>query len=86
MRAPAVTVAARLARLRALLARGRFDFDDAVRGADRITEAVTLYALLELYKGGEAGWEQSACFGPIAVTPCGAPGAGAGAGPAGAAG
>ena len=33
---------------------GRFSFDEAVRGADRVTEAVTLFALLELYKAGEA--------------------------------
>ena len=40
----------RLAVLRGLLQRGTFSFDEAVRGADRMTEAVTLYALLELYK------------------------------------
>ena len=58
----------RLERLRGLLAaRGRFSFEDAVRGADRLTEAVTLFALLELYKAGEADWEQAEPFGPIAV-------------------
>src|SRR5271167_3374357 len=36
MGAPRVTVAERLLKLRELLRRGRFDFDDAVRGADRI--------------------------------------------------
>ncbi len=41
----------------ALLRRGAFSFDEAVRGADRMTVAVTLFALLELYKRGEAGWE-----------------------------
>ena len=40
--------------LRGLLRRGAFDFDEAVRGADRMTVAVTLFALLELYKRGEA--------------------------------
>src|SRR5438876_544634 len=30
-------------------------------------EAVTLFALLELYKRGEASWEQSVPFGPITV-------------------
>ena len=30
------------------------DFDEAVAGADRVTVAVTLFALLELYKQGEA--------------------------------
>jgi segregation and condensation protein A len=67
--APRVTVAERLAHLRALLARrsGRFSFDEAVRGADRVTIAVTLFALLELHKRGEAGWEQHEPFGPITV-------------------
>jgi segregation and condensation protein A len=64
-----VTVEARLEHLRSLLSRsGRFSFDDAVRGADRITEAVTLFALLELYKSGEASWEQDAPFAPITVS------------------
>jgi segregation and condensation protein A len=63
-----VTVEARLAHLRSLISRrGKFLFDDAVRGADRITEAVTLFALLELYKAGEAEWEQDAPFAPITV-------------------
>jgi len=62
-----VTVSERLAHLRSLLARGRFSFDEAVRGADRMTVAVTLFALLELYKRGEAEWEQSESFGEIAI-------------------
>ena len=53
-----VTIAERLAHLRSLLRRGSFSFDEAVRGADRMTVAVTLFALLELYKRGEADWEQ----------------------------
>jgi segregation and condensation protein A len=65
--APRVSVAERLSHLRALLRRGRFSFDDAVDGADRVTVAVTLFALLELYKCGEAGWEQEEPFGPITV-------------------
>ena len=65
---PRVSVGERLARLRELLRRGRFDFEDAVRGADRMTVAVTLFALLELYKRGEASWEQDAPFAPIEVT------------------
>ena len=65
-----VSIDARLAHMRALLGRlGRFAFDDAVRGADRLTEAVTLFALLELHKAGEAAWEQELPFGPITVTP-----------------
>jgi segregation and condensation protein A len=65
--APRITVAERLAYLRGLLRRGRFSFDEAVRGADRMTVAVTLFALLELYKRGEADWEQEESFGEIAV-------------------
>jgi segregation and condensation protein A len=62
-----VTVAERLAHLRGLLRRGAFSFDEAVRGADRVTVAVTLFALLELYKQGEADWEQRESFGEIAI-------------------
>jgi segregation and condensation protein A len=67
MAVPRVSVADRLAVLRRLLSRGRFSFDDAVEGADRVTVAVTLFALLELYKRGEAAWEQDEPFGPITV-------------------
>ena len=62
-----VTVAERLAHLRALLRRGGCSFDEAVRGADRVTVAVTLFALLELYKAGEATWSQPEPFGDIAI-------------------
>ncbi len=65
---PRVSVAERLEHLRGLLRRGSFSFDEAVRGADRMTVAVTLFALLELYKRGEAGWEQQESFGEIAVS------------------
>jgi segregation and condensation protein A len=64
---PKVTVAERLAHLRRLLVRGRFSFDDAVARADRVTVAVTLFALLELYKQGEATWIQGEPFGEITV-------------------
>ena len=64
---PRVTLGERLTHLRELLRRGTFAFDDAVEGADRVTVAVTLFALLELYKRGEASWEQSEPFGPITV-------------------
>jgi len=67
MAMPRVSVGERLSHLRALLSRGRFSFDDAVQGADRVTVAVTLFALLELYKSGEAAWEQEVPFGPITV-------------------
>ena len=64
---PRVSLSERLEHLRGLLRRGSFTFDEAVAGADRMTVAVTLFALLELYKRGEAGWEQSESFGEIAV-------------------
>ena len=66
---PKVSVAERLAHLRALLARGRFSFDAAVARADRVTVAVTLFALLELYKQGELTWSQEEPFGEITVDP-----------------
>ncbi len=70
VRRPAVSVEQRVRHLRELLrSRSRFSFDDAVKDADRLTEAVTLFALLELYKGGEASWEQEEPFGPITVVP-----------------
>ncbi len=62
-----VTVAERLAHLRGLLRRGAFSFEEAVHGADRMTVAVTLFALLELYKRGEADWRQPESFGEIAI-------------------
>ena len=70
---PHVSIEARLAHMRSLLGRmASFSFDDAVKGSDRLTEAVTLFALLELYKAGEADWDQPHAFGPITVR---APGA-----------
>ena len=62
-----VTVAERLAHLRALLRRGRFTFSEAVAQSDRVTVAVTLYALLELYKQGEATWTQDEPFAEITI-------------------
>jgi segregation and condensation protein A len=67
-----VTVAERLAHLRKLLTAGRFTFSDAVGRADRVTVAVTLYALLELYKQGEATWVQDEPFAEITITGTGA--------------
>ncbi len=64
-----VTVAERLEHLRGLLRRGACSFDDAVHGADRMTVAVTLFALLELYKSGEATWAQETPFGDITIAP-----------------
>jgi len=70
---PTVTVAERLNHLRTLLGRGGCTFDEAVRGADRVTVAVTLFALLELYKQGEATWTQKSAFGEIAIAPAARP-------------
>jgi segregation and condensation protein A len=64
---PRVSVAERLAHLRGLLRQGAFSFDEAVGDANRVTVAATLFALLELYKRGEADWEQEESFGYIAV-------------------
>jgi segregation and condensation protein A len=66
---PRVTVAERLRHLRALLRSGVTTFDEAVEGADRVTVCVTLFALLELYKQGEAVWEQEVPFGDITIAP-----------------
>jgi segregation and condensation protein A len=64
---PRVSLAERLQHLRTLLRRGRFTFEEAVADADRVTVAVTLFALLELYRRGEAVWEQQECFGEIHI-------------------
>jgi segregation and condensation protein A len=74
MPAPKVSMAERLAHLRALLRAGSFSFDDAVARADRVTVAVTLFALLELYKQGELTWIQEEPFGAITIEPPARPG------------
>ena len=51
----------------ALAGRGSFDFDEEFGGEDRLTQAVTLFALLELYRKGEVTWEQRKAFGPIEI-------------------
>lgn len=66
-----VTVAERLRHLRDQLRRGVRSFEEAVRGADRVTVAVTLFALLELHKQGEATWRQDEPFGEIELAPNG---------------
>jgi segregation and condensation protein A len=68
MRLHRATLEQRLGALRTMLRRAvRFNFDDAVEGEDRLTEALTIWALLELYKLGEADWNQEQNFGPIEV-------------------
>jgi segregation and condensation protein A len=73
---PTVSLERRLRAVRdALLRRSGFDFDEEFGGEDRLTQAVTVFALLELYRKGEVTWEQGECFGPIKVkkvTPSGA--------------
>jgi len=65
---PTVSLERRLEVLRELLSRrGRFDFDEVFADEDRLTQAVTLFALLEMHKRGEATWTQKNLFGPIEV-------------------
>jgi segregation and condensation protein A len=65
---PTVSLQKRLGALRqALRAHARIDFDEEFGGEDRLTQAVTLFALLDLYRKGEATWEQAEPFGPITI-------------------
>jgi segregation and condensation protein A len=65
---PTVSLDRRLRVLRELLGRRRrFSFDDAFADEDRLTQAVTLFALLELHRRGEATWVQPEVLGPIEI-------------------
>jgi segregation and condensation protein A len=65
---PTVSLERRLRSLReALAGRSSIDFDEQFGGEDRLTQAVTLFALLELYRKGEASWRQRKPFGPIEI-------------------
>ncbi|HSR93509.1 MAG TPA: segregation/condensation protein A, partial [Solirubrobacterales bacterium] len=65
---PTVSLERRLRALRdALSGRASIDFDEEFGGEDRLTQAVTLFALLELYRKGEATWRQSEPLGPIEI-------------------
>ena len=65
---PTVSLERRLGVLRELLSgRESLDFEQAFGSEDRLTQAVTLFALLELYRKGEATWEQREAFGPIEI-------------------
>jgi segregation and condensation protein A len=65
---PTVSLEKRLRALRdALRSHTSIDFDEQFGGEDRLTQAVTLFALLEMYRKGEATWEQSKPFGPIEI-------------------
>ena len=62
---PTVSLERRLRALRdALSGRASIDFDEQFGGEDRLTQAVTLFALLELYRKGEVTWKQSEPLGP----------------------
>ena len=63
-----VSLQRRLGVVRHLLrSSGTLDFDEAFGREDRFTQAVTLFALLELYRRGEATWTQKETFGRIEV-------------------
>jgi segregation and condensation protein A len=65
---PTVSLERRLRVLRELIAsRSRLDFDEAFGDQDRLTQAVTLFALLEMHKRGEATWSQRDTFGRITI-------------------
>jgi segregation and condensation protein A len=65
---PTVSLERRLRALRdALSGHSSIDFDEQFGGEDRLTQAVTLFALLELYRKGEVTWEQSQPLGPIEI-------------------
>ncbi len=69
---PTVSLERRLRLLRELLAGAReIDFDSSFGDQDKLTQAVTLFALLELHKRGEATWEQGEVFGPIGIRSAG---------------
>jgi len=65
---PTVSLERRLRALRdALAGRASIDFDEQFGGEDRLTQAVTLFALLELYRKGEITWKQTEPLGPIEI-------------------
>ena len=65
---PTVSLQRRLRVLRdALERKPSFDFDEEFGQEDRLTQAVTIFALLDLYSKGEVTWEQEENFGPIRV-------------------
>jgi segregation and condensation protein A len=65
---PTVSLDRRLGILRRLLAGGgSLDFEEAFGEEDRLTQAVTLFALLELHRKGEATWSQREPLGPIEI-------------------
>jgi segregation and condensation protein A len=72
---PTVSLETRLRALRdALAGRSSVDFDEQFGGEDRLTQAVTLFALLELYRKGEVTWKQGEPLGPIEIQRAGGQG------------
>jgi segregation and condensation protein A len=72
---PTVSLEKRLHALRdALAGRPSIDFDEQFGGEDRLTQAVTLFALLELYRKGEVTWKQREPLGPIEIQSVGGQG------------
>lgn len=51
----------------AMAGRQEIDFDESFGGEDRLTQAVTIFALLEMYRKGEVTWRQDESFGPISI-------------------
>jgi segregation and condensation protein A len=71
---PTVSLERRLRALRDILRRRTsFDFEEEFGGEDRLTQAVTIFGLLELYRKGEITWEQDEPMGPILVRKLAAP-------------
>ena len=67
---PTVSLERRLEVLRGLLSRsGKVDFDEAFGSEDRLTQAVTIFALLEMHKKGEATWRQKDTFCLLYTSP-----------------
>ena len=69
---PTVSLERRLTAIRELLRRrDSFDFDELFGSEERLTQAVTIFALLEMHKRGEATWDQRDLFGPIEIQAAG---------------
>jgi chromatin segregation and condensation protein Rec8/ScpA/Scc1 (kleisin family) len=68
VRRPLVPVEKFLDHFRTILrSRHGFQFDEAVKGLDRLSQAAAFLAVLEMYKRGEAVPEQRELFAPIRI-------------------
>jgi len=73
VRRPLVPVGRFLDHFRTILRERRaFQFDEAVAGLDRLSQAAAFLALLEMVKRGEVMSEQQEVFAPIRVVSAGA--------------